>query len=452
MTLWVQRAATLAVLVAFGAVLRSVAPPLSGGAMAAMLLGLTLLTAYVAGDVAAGLRLPRLTGYVLSGMLIGPSVLGVLTPETVDSLRTIDHIALALIALTAGGELKLERLRGRLRSFVVLSVAIVVVVSVGMSALVLAVRPLVPFLQDAPIGVAIAAAALLGVWCANSAPDATIAVINETGSEGRFTDTIVGVTILKDVIVIIAFAALLALVRPLVEPGQSFDLALLGSIVWEVGGGIALGGAAGIAFAIYLQRIGARAVLSTLAFAFLLTLLADLLHIELLLAAVAAGFAIENFSPAGDELIHGVESNALVVFALFFALAGAVLDLTALRTYWAIALALVLARVGLTWLGARVGARLGRAGPVVSRNAWLGLLSQAGVTLGLSLLVQRQFPGWGDDFAAITGAAIIFHLVLGPVLLKIGLSRAGEAGAAGRGAAAAAGERPVAAGTSPAAS
>lgn len=429
---WVQRAATLIVVIAFGALLRGMAPPLSGGAMAAMLLGFTLLTAYVAGDVAAGIRLPRLTGYVLSGMVIGPSMLGVLTPDAVESLRTIDHIALALIALTAGGELRLERLRGRLRSLVVLSVVIVLVVGIGMFALVLVARPLIPFLHGAPIGIAIAAGALLGVWCANSAPDATIAVINETAAEGSFTDTLVGVTILKDVIVIVAFAAVLALVRPLVEPGQAFDLALLGSIAWHVGGALALGSLAGIGFSLYLEHIGARAVLSTLAFALLLTLLADWLHIELLLAAAAAGFAIENFSAAGDELIRGVESNALVVFALFFALAGAVLDLGALRAYWAIAFTVVLARGVFTWLAARAGARLGRAGPQVTRFAWMGLLSQAGVTLGLSLLVQRQFPGWGDDFAAITGAAIIFHLVLGPVLLKIGLSRSGESGAAAR--------------------
>lgn len=451
---WLTRAVTLAALVGLGMLLRSIAPPLHGGALAAMLLGFTLLTAYVAGDLAAGLRLPRITGYVLSGVLVGPYALGVLTPGAVESLRTIDRLALALIALTAGGELRLQRLRGQLRSLLALSFAVVVVVGVGIFVLGVAARPLVPFLRAGPPGLAVAAAALLGVWCANSAPDATIAVINETHAEGRYTETIIGVTILKDVIVIISFAAVLALVRPLAEPGRAFDPTILRQIGWEVGGALVLGALAGLAFAFYLERIGARSVLSTLVFAFLLSLLADAVHVELLLAAVGAGFAIENLSAAGDAFIDAVERNAVVVFALFFALAGAVLNLPALATYWPLALGIVLVRAALTWAGVRVGARLGGSGVVVARSGWMGLISQAGVTLGLSLLVAREFPDWGGEFVAITGAVIIFHLLFGPVLLKVGLTRAGETGAQ-RGAEAGTappGAAPAALGTSPAAS
>ncbi len=421
------RLLTLAALVGLGLLLRAVAAPFHPGALAAMLLGFTLLTAYVAGDVAASVRLPRVTGYVLAGILVGPFVLGVLTPAAVESLRTIDEIALALIALTAGGELRVDKLRGEIRSIVGLSLGVMAVVAVGIFLLVLAARPLVPFLAGRPLGVAVAAALLLGIWCANSSPDATIAVINEAGARGELTDTIVGVTIFKDVLVIIAFAAMLSLAHPLVEPSAGLDLSLLAAIAWEVLGALAVGAAAGFGFGYYLQRVGARSVLATLAFAYLLTLLAALLHVELLLAAVAAGFVIENGSRAGDELIDAVESNALVVFAIFFALAGAILDLGALRRYWLLALALVAARATLTWVGTRVGARLGGSPPRVRGVAWMGLISQAGVTLGLSLLVGREFPGWGDDFVAITTAVIVFHLLLGPVLLKLALTRAGEA-------------------------
>lgn len=427
---FIGRFLTLAVLVGLGLVLRGLSAPRNVGAASAMLVGFTLLASYVAGGLAADLGLPRLTGYVLVGILVGPFVLGVLGPEDVGRLRIVDRVALALIALTAGGELRIGSLRGELRAITGLSVGVLVAVGVGVTALTLAVRPIVPALAGRPLGVVLAFAVLLGLWSANSSPDATVAVINESGAQGELTETILGTTIFKDVLVIIAFAAALALLRPLVEPGP-FDAALLFSVAWEVGGGIALGLVAGLIFGYYLGRIGLRTVLATLAFAFLLTLTAQALHVELLLTAVAAGFAIENFSAGGQELIDAVERNAMVVFALFFALAGATLDLDALRRFWPLALGLVVARGALTWAGARVGARVGAARPVVVRRAWLGLISQAGVTLGLALLVARELPPLGETFVAVTGAAIIVHLLVGPVLLKRALAAAGETGRAG---------------------
>ncbi|NIP77808.1 MAG: sodium:proton exchanger, partial [Gemmatimonadetes bacterium] len=159
-----------------------------------------------------------------------------------------------------------------------------------------------------------------------------------------------------------------------------------------------------------------------------LVLVAHAIHIELLLTAVAAGFVIENFSEAGDRLIDAIEANSLVVFAIFFALAGAALDLQTVVAFWPVALVVVLARAALTWAGTRVGARYADSPPEVTRLAWMGLISQAGVTLGLSLLVAAEFPAWGDQFVAVTTAVIIVHLLVGPVLLKVALARAGEDG------------------------
>lgn len=394
--------------------------------LAPMMLGFTLLAAYIAGSLAASLGLPRVTGYVLVGIWVGPFALNVLSSEMVDSLRTIDELALALIALTAGGELKLAEIRKMAGEIVGIGLAVLVVVLVGIVILVLAARPLVPLLADQPIEFALAVALLLGIWCANSSPDATIAVINETGARGPVTEVILGVTVFKDVLVIIGFAAALSIAGPLVQPEASFDAALMGTVAWEVGGALVIGALAGWGFAFYLERVGARSVLATLVFTFILTLLAAELHVELLLLAIAAGFVTENFSPAGDALIDAIEANAIVVFALFFALAGAALDLGALRLFWPMALVIVVVRLGLTWAGAWAASRVVKPSPEVRKLTWMGLVSQAGVTLGLSLLVGRTFPEWGDTFVAVTAAVIIFHLLLGPILLKVALTRAGE--------------------------
>lgn len=421
-----RRAVIVLGLVALTALLARL-PHAPHGGTTAMLLGFTLLAAYIAGGATAAVGLPRLTGYVLIGIAVGPFALEVLSAGMVEELRTIDELALALIALTAGGELKLKELRRILAQIVGVGLAVSGIVLVGIAALVLAARPLVPFLADRPVAFAVAIALLLGIWCANSSPDATIAVINETGSRGSVTETILGVTVLKDVLVIVAFAAALSFAGPLVRPEAGLDASLLTTVAWEVGGALAVGALVGWLFSVYLVRVGARSILATLVFTFVLTQVAHELHVELLLMAIAAGFVIENFSEAGDELMNAVEGNAIVVFALFFALAGAALDLHALTRFWAVALVVVCARMALTWLGVWTAGKFVDLEADVARLTWRGLISQAGVTLGLSLLVESTFPEWGGTFVAITAAVIIVHLLLGPVLLKSALVASGEA-------------------------
>lgn len=421
----VKRLLTLSVLVAFAYLVLALEASSQPRTLASVLLGFTLLVAYLAGAAVAGFRLPRVTGYVLVGIVVGPFALGVLSEGVVDSLRTIDELALALIALTAGGELKLGELRKSLRSILGVSLGILTAVILGMTALVLLLRPVAPVVGGEPWTFALAVGLLLAIWCANSSPDVTIAVINEAGARGELTETILGATIFKDVVVIVLFAVALALAGPFTS-GSAFDPALIGTVAWEVGGALGVGAALGWAFSVYLERQVKRTVLGTLVFAYLVVLVAHALHVELLLAAVAAGFVIENFSEAGDRLIEAIEANSLVVFAIFFALAGASLDLHTVVAFWPAALVVVGARALFTWGGARLGSRYAGSPEPVRRLAWLGLISQAGVTLGLSLLVAAEFPSWGGQFVAVTTAVIIVHLLLGPVLLKVALARAGE--------------------------
>lgn len=423
----VKRLLTLVALIAFGYLVVRLDAPAHHRTTATVLLGFILLVAYIAGAAAAGFTLPRVTGYVLVGIVVGPYALGIFTEELVESLRTIDELALALIALTAGGELKVKELRRSFRAIVGMSFGIVGFVVLGLLVLVLAAKPLVPSLAELSWRLVAAQALVLAIWAANSSPDATIAVINESGAEGEVTDTILGVTIFKDVVVIVLFAVGLSVAGPLAGDA-AFAPGLIGVVAWEVLGAFVVGGVLGWVFSLYLVRNPQQTVLVTLLFAYIIVLVSHAVHVELLLAAVGAGFVIENFSEAGDRFINGIEANSLVVFAIFFALAGAALDLGTVVTYWSFAAVIVVVRGVLTWLGATVGARATDASRPVVRLGWMGLISQAGVTLGLSLLVAREFPEWGTQFVAITTAVIIVHLLVGPVLLKVALTRAGEAG------------------------
>jgi Kef-type K+ transport system membrane component KefB len=141
------------------------------------------------------------------------------------------------------------------------------------------------------------------------------------------------------------------------------------------------------------------------------------LHLELLLTGVSAGFVIENLSDAGERMIEGIRSVAVVIFAFFFTVAGASLDLEAAARFAVAALVLLGARTWLTRAGAQAGMRLSGASPHVTKQAWKGLISQGGVSLGLILLIQERFPSIGPSVLALAMAAILGNILVGPILL-----------------------------------
>ena len=420
---------------------QSVSPTLGDGRLT-IFAGFVLLAASVAGTVAFESGLPRITGFIAIGILVGPSVLGLLPQAAVEDLGLIDLFALMLIAMLAGGELRIEALRPQARTIGLATLVVTGIVWVGMAAAVLAVSPIVPFLGELPFVQRLAIALLLGVWAANSSPDLTVAVIEERHAEGPLVEVILGVTIVKDVLVIILFTLTLALVTPLLDAERPFSAGVFGTLAVEVGGSIVLGAAMGWVFSQYLgdQEKDPRSPFATFLFAYLMIVLVEQLHLELLLTGVSAGFVIENLSDAGERMIEGIRSVAVVIFAFFFTVAGASLDLGAAARFGLAATVLVVARAWLTRFGARTGMRMAAAPSHVTAQAWKGLISQAGVSLGLILLIQERFPGIGTSVLALAMGAILGNILAGPILLGHALSAAEPPEAA----AAAAGEAPAA--------
>lgn len=403
---------------------QGVAPTLGGGRLS-VLVGFVLLASSVAGALAAEVGLPRITGFILVGIAAGPSLVGLLPPEAVADLRLIDDFALALIAMLAGGELQVQHLRPQIRVIAGATAVITGVVALGMTVVVMAVHPFVPFLAELPWTGALAVALLLGVWSANSSPDLTVAVIEERKAKGAMAEVILGITIVKDVVVIVLFTVTLALVTPFLDPDGAFSAHAFVDLAREVGGALVLGAGGGWVFSRYLGGSGPpRSPLATFVFAYVLVVLAEQLHVELLLAGVAAGFVVENLSPSGERMIQGIRAVAVVIFAFFFAVAGASLDLGALVRFGPVALALFSARLFLTRWSTRLGARVTGADAAIRERAWMGLISQGGVSLGLILLIQDAFPAVGGGVVALAMAVIIGNILGGPVLLGRALAGA----------------------------
>jgi Kef-type K+ transport system membrane component KefB len=426
-----------------GALVLIEADPGVPGARSTMTFGFLLLAAHLLGGLLSRIRLPRITGYILAGILFGPHVLALLETSTVGELKLIDDLALTFIALAAGGELRLKDLRSRRRSILLTVFLLTGIVMLGVAAVAIVARPLLPFLDGRPFVELVVVAAILGTFAVARSPSSAIAIISETRSRGPFTETVLGVTVVMDVLVIVLFAGVVSVGQAVVS-GSSLDSVFLLLVLGEVVGSLVAGIVLSKLIALYIERVRAELTLFVLGVAFLVTFgsrqLAAFLdaryafhfHLEPMLVCMTAGFVVQNFSRVGEELMTKIDRSSLPIFVIFFALTGAALDIGALRHMWKLALIVIVARAGLIWVGAYLGALWSGDPPVFRRFAGPSYLTQAGVSLGLAGIVMARFPGWGADLATAIVAVIAVNQVVGPVAFKLSLGAVGEAGAGRR--------------------
>ncbi|HUH03739.1 MAG TPA: cation:proton antiporter [Kofleriaceae bacterium] len=396
-------------------------------------LGFLLVGAFLGGAGSARAGLPRITGYLVVGFIIGPHVTGLLTKDMVAAGKAVEGIAVALIALTAGGEIDLGWVRKHARRLALITASELTVVAVGVFLVVFLGRALFPFAPADDIVMGLIVAMVFGAIAVANSPTVTIAVIAENHADGPVSRTVLGVTVIKDVAVIVLFAVAMAVAKNVLDAGAG------GALGWtltrELGGSVLVGVGIGMAISLFLRFVGRDTPVFILATCFAISQIAAVFHLEALLVALTAGIWVENFSGAqrkpaaparGETLIKSIERLSTPVYAMFFAFAGAKVDLDALAEMWPLALLLVAVRALCVYLGTAIGTRVSGAEPVVVRYAWLGFISQAGVTLALSAIVAREFPTWGAEIQILVVAMIALHEFIGPIGFQYALRRAGE--------------------------
>ena len=395
-------------------------------ARATLVLGFLLLVAYVGGKIARRVRLPRLTGYLLVGFAVGPAWLGLVQREEVDALRFIEEAAVALIGLAAGSELTLDALRRGRVALARLASGAIVFPLLAVSLVVLSVSPWFPLTRHQPLGDALVVALVLGTLAAASSPAVTMAMMSELDAHGPVARALLGITVVKDVAVALLFALVLALGKALTSAG-ALNVAVAGTAILQLLGSAAAGTLLGYALGQYLGLVRRDSAVFLVATAFVAAEVARLTHLETLIIALAAGFYLENFAPVeGERLRRELKRGSLPVYVAFFALTGAGLRVGVLADLWPwilllVGLRLVGLRYGLLWAG-----RHSSVTPVLARHGWLGLISQAGMALGLAQLARRAFPEWGVSLETLIVAMIGVHEVAGPICFRSALVRAGE--------------------------
>ena len=309
-----------------------------------------------------------------------------------------------------------------------------------MVSVVLVLADWIPFVGDLGAVGELAVALLAGSVLIARSPSSAIAVVNELRARGPFTRTVLGVTVVMDVVVIVIFGINSSIVGALLH-GSGFESRLIGLVLVEVLLSIAAGAGIGRLIPLLTRLGGPRAFrnLMLLIVGYGIFTITNMLRhstaarfdfelfLEPLLICMVTGFTVANFSKRRASFERVLDDTGPGVYVAFFTLAGASLDFDTLRGVWAIALALFGTRLVAVFLGSFLGG-LGAGDPMrLNRIGGLAFVTQAGVGLGLAKEVAVEFPPWGSSFATLMIAVIVLNQIVGPPLFKLALHLAGEA-------------------------
>ncbi len=398
-----------------------------------------VLAAYQVGRLATFLHLPLISGYLLAGIFAGPFILRFMSMSNVDALRFLDETSLAFIAFAAGSEMALDELRGRYRSIGWNTLTQIVAVYIVCIAAILLLADYIPFMRDLTPAGRIAAALLGGTILAARSPSSAIAIINEMRARGPFVKTVLGVTLVKDVLIVVLFALSTSIAATLLT-GRSFDLGFILLVSFEVLASIGLGVLVAQVMKLILRNHWEDwlKIPLLLFIGYLVFYIAgeirhwshDNLPVELLfeplLICMVASFWLTNRSPYRSELRHLLHRIEMPVYVIFFTLIGGSLDIGIVMTLLPITVAIFGARLLALFIGGYVGGALAGDPPQFNRLTWMAYITQAGVGLGLAKEVAIEFPQLGNDFTTLMVAVIVLSQLTGPPFFKFAIRLVGE--------------------------
>ncbi len=383
--------------------------------------------------------LPSITGYIAAGALAGTFALDLIPTAAAAELRFVDEIALGVIAFVAGAELYLPDLRGRWRTIATMTGSIAVVAVVVLASAIFALTGVLGFTADMAgperFAVAILGAAVLLAL----SPPSTIAVIKEVGSRGPFTSTVLSLTVVMDVVVVVAFATAASIAAGLLG-GAGMDVTFVGVLALDLALAVGLGLLLGRVLGVLLSRRHPLALTAALVLAagfgvYELTSLVKgwsienlpfEVYLEPLLLTMVAGFTVANFTPHREEFEEVLHRIGPAVYVAFFTLTGLSLKLDTLLTVLPFAGLLFVVRMGAIALGSNIGARLAGRDGLLRDRSWMALVTQAGIALGLAREAGVQFPQLGAAFSTLIISVVVLNEVFGPMILRRVLERSGE--------------------------
>lgn len=387
-------------------------------------LGALLLLCLFMGRFVSHMRVPKVIGYLLAGILLGPSALAFFSETlsqriylSLPDLRFISELALGLIAFSIGGEFLSERFKKIGKKIVIISL-----VETFLTFFIVCVA-LFLFTRNMPITIC------LGVLAIATAPAATLLVLREYDSEGEVTNSLLLLTGLNNFICLTMFTLCFPIITTLSHGGSfaTLMLALLFSLR-NMLVSIAIGFFLGFLLCLFEKRITKPVELIVLTFGTIIIGigLAQMLGVSPLLVNLVTGATVINLAKKGKVLFGELKRIDLPVYVAFFALSGASIHWELLSTVGGVGAFYILGRIAGKVLGVACGAVQTRASNNLKKYGGCGLLSQAGVALGLALLIQDKNPKLGELVSTTIFSTVIFFEFIGPLAVRWSVVKSGE--------------------------
>lgn len=393
-----------------------------------LIIGLSLLFGWGGAKILQRMKLPQVVGYIVMGLVVGGSVLGILRPDTVDQLAPINNFALGIIGFMIGGELKLSVFQKMGKSiFTILVVEVFMTFGLVVTAVWFVTKSM-------------ALALIFGALATATAPAATVDVLWECSSKGPLTTTILAIVGLDDALALIVFGFASAYAKVLIGVG-SFSMAnVLLAPLREIGGSIALGIIIGLGVATIAKKArDDKEFLALIISAIMICCgIAHQIHLSQILACMFIGITLVNrYNIISRRAIRILEGTITPIYILFFVMIGAKLQIGLLPKMGWLGLAYIGGRTIGKLSGAYLGARMSNAADSVRKYLGPSLFSQAGVAVGLSIAVAQDFSRLnaagmelGTLVINVIAATTFVVQIIGPPCVKFSITKAGEVGKA----------------------
>jgi len=377
-----------------------------------------LLAGMAVAKILGYFKFPNVTGYLIAGIIIGPSISGLISSEVIDSLRILSDVALGFIAYSIGSQINIKEMRKTGSGIIVLTFMEALTAMVMVTLVCVFV-----FGRDLPFSL------MLGAISCATAPAATLMVIRQYKASGPLVDVLLPVVALDDVVGIMAFGVASTVAKAILNNAKPDVFSMFLKPLWEIIAALMLGAAIGILFIYISKKIKTEGNYLNLVIAivFLGVALASKFGLSGLLTLMATGSVISTFLPTAQMPFTVIEPITTPIFLIFFVLSGSDLSLKAVGGVGLIGLAYIVVRVIGKWLGAYAGAKIFKMPQAVQKYLGYTLMPQAGVALGLSYIaVQTVPPPHGPEIRTIILCATVIYELLGPLVAKKALQMAGE--------------------------
>lgn len=379
----------------------------------------------LAGAMAVGLlltrivklvHLPNVTGYLIAGILVGPYFLKLLSGDTLHAVEILVTLALGFIAFSIGGEFKLSHLKQ------IGSKAVIITLFQAFAAVALVDITLLLFGFETPVVLT------LGAIATATAPAATLMVVRQYKAKGPVTRTLLPVVAMDDAVGLMVFSISIVLAQSIAAHTEMNIATMLGKPLLEIGLSLGLGALLGAIAVVAMRFFHSRDnYLSVVIAAVLLGVgLSEMWELSSLLLCMAIGAVVANLQPESDKLMAHTERWTPPLFMLFFVISGADLDLAAIPSVGMLGLLYLLARSVGKYFGSYIGAAVVHADKNVRNYLGLTLLPQAGVAIGMAQMASTALPQYAAQIRTVVLCATLIYELVGPVITKIALTRAGE--------------------------